>query len=93
MNCTSKRNLENTHLNYRRMGWNEINGSKNTLLLGDNNFYARYTNGNRSNRGIKLCHWNAGSSHLPNKMNEIESVVSRHHPHIFGISEETFLNE
>ena len=33
-----------------------------------NNFYARYTYGNRSNRGIKLSHWNAGNAHLENKM-------------------------
>ena len=39
-----------------------------------NNFYARYTYGNRSNRGIKLSHWNAGSAFLEN-------------PHLFGISE------
>ena len=34
-----------------------------------NNFYARYTYGNRNNRGIKLSHWNAGNAHLENKKN------------------------
>ena len=36
-------------------------------ILSDSNFYARYTYGNRSNRGIRLSHWNAGSAHLENK--------------------------
>ena len=35
--------------------------------ISDRNFYARYTYGNRNSKGIKLCHWNAGSSHLENK--------------------------
>ena len=52
-----------------------------------NNFYARYTYGNRSNRGIKLGHWNAGSAFLENKINDIENVIATHHPHLFGISE------
>ena len=47
----------------------------------------RARNGNRHNRGIKIAHWNAGSAHLPNKMNEIEYAVSEHHPHLLGISE------
>ena len=56
-------------------------------ILSDSNFYARYTYGNRSNRGIKLSHWNAGSAFLENKTNEIENVISDHHPHLLGISE------
>ena len=36
-------------------------------LLINNNFYARYTYGNRKNRGIKLSHWNAGNAYLENK--------------------------
>ena len=51
------------------------------------NFYARYTNGNKSNKGIKLSHWNAGSAFLENKVNEIETLISGHHPHLLGISE------
>ena len=62
-------------------------------LPEENNFYARYTYGNRKNRGIKLSHWNAGSAHLPNILNEIEIVISRHHPHIFGISESNLLKQ
>ena len=54
------------------------------------NFFAKYTFGNRKQSGLKICHWNAGSSYLVNKINEIETVVSNHEPHIFGISETSF---
>ena len=53
----------------------------------DHNFLARYTFGNRRNSGIKMCHWNAGSSYLINKINEIEAVISNYKPHIIGFSE------
>ena len=43
------------------------------------NFYARYTYGIRSIRGIKLTHWNAGSAFLENKINDIETLISSHH--------------
>ena len=56
-------------------------------ILSDSNFFARYTYGNRTNRGMKLTHWNAGNAHLENKMNNIESLIVDHHPHILGISE------
>ena len=46
------------------------------------NQLARAVTGNRSNRGIKLAHWNAGSAHLHNKMDEIEQVVADLHPHV-----------
>ena len=58
----------------------------------DYNFLAKYTFGNRKQSGLKICHWNAGSSHLVNKLNEIESVISNYKPHIFGISEASFRN-
>ena len=32
-------------------------------IFSDSNFYAKYTYGNKSNRGIKLSHWNAGSAY------------------------------
>ena len=54
------------------------------------NQVARATYGNRSNRGIKLAHWNAGSAHLHNKMDELEHVISDLHPHVLGISEANF---
>ena len=56
-------------------------------VLSDSNFYARYTYGNRANRGIKLSHWNAGNAHLQNKTIDIENVIADHHPHLLGISE------
>ena len=56
-------------------------------ILSDSNFFARYTYGNRNNRGMKLSHWNAGNAYLENKTNEIENLISDHHPHLLGISE------
>ena len=47
------------------------------------NQQVRAITGNRSNRGIKLAHWNAGSAHLHNKMDELEQVV-------LGVSEANF---
>ena len=46
-------------------------------------------NGNRGARGpgIKLIHWNKGSSFLHNKKNEIETIIAGHHPHVLGLSE------
>ena len=57
------------------------------LSSKDRNRVQRSVNGNRQNRGIRIAHWNAGSEHLKNKMNELEYAVGEHHPHIFGISE------
>ena len=76
------RNSENCSFQLR-MNWVAENEVKRTLRLADSNIYARYTYGNRTNRGIKLCHWNAGNAHLRNKVNYIESVVSRYSPHFF----------
>ena len=53
-------------------------------LFDDVNFYARYINGNR---GIKITHWNLGSSYLVNKIQEIETLVADFRPHLLGISE------
>ena len=51
------------------------------------NFHNKYTNGNRKPKGIKIAHWNKGSSLLTNKMPEIRNIISNHHPHILGLSE------
>ena len=69
------------------------NLSLSSVFYTKSNWYARYTYGNRNNRGIKLSHWNAGSAHLPQKLNEIESVINRHNPHIFGVSESNLLKK
>ena len=53
----------------------------------DWNFIARYTNGNRRQHGLRIVHWNKGSSHLENKINELETIVEKYHPHILGLSE------
>ena len=60
-------------------------------VKSDVNFYARYTYGNRKNQGVKLCHWNAGNAFLKNKINSVESVISKFSPHIIGISEANLL--
>ena len=56
----------------------------------DNNFLARYINGNIRRNGIKLCHWNKGPGFLSSKLNEIENIINGYHPHILGISEGNF---
>ena len=68
-------------------GWIVTATPLQSSILSDSNFYARYTYGNRSNRAIKLSHWNAGNAHLQNKTIEIENLISDHHPHLLGISE------
>ena len=55
----------------------------------DHNFNARYTNGNRRH-GLKLLHWNKGSSLLENKVNEIETIIAGYRPHVLGLSEANF---
>ena len=56
-------------------------------FVTDGNFIARYINGNRNDKGLKIAHWNLGSAHLKNKMHEIETLVADIHPHLLGISE------
>ena len=53
------------------------------------NSIAHITFGNRkgAGRGLKLAAWNAGSSYLENKMNELEAVIESERPHILVISE------
>ena len=55
------------------------------------NFEARYVNGNRSSKGIKIAHWNKGNSHLVNKISEIKNIMAKHNPHILGVSEANLL--
>ena len=44
-------------------------------------------NGNRREKGIKVIHWNKGPSYLENKINDIETVIDCHKPHMLGLSE------
>ena len=56
---------------------------------------AHMTNGNRSQaRGKPLItmFWNKGNSHLFRKMQDIQTLVSSHKPHIFGLAEANVLN-
>ena len=57
------------------------------LSAKDRNFYAKCTFGNRRQHGITILHWNKGPSFLKNKHSELETVISGHKPHIFGLSE------
>ena len=43
--------------------------------MADVNFLARYKYENRREHGIKLVHWNKGSSFLENKTDEIEAII------------------
>ena len=61
-----------------------------SISIEDFNFLARYKYGNRNGSGLKLCHWNKGSSFLENSMTEIEQIVAEYKPHILGISESNF---
>ena len=61
-----------------------------SVRIEDMNFLERYRYGNRKGSGLKLCHWNKGSSFLENSMTEIEHIVAEYKPHILGISESNF---
>ena len=54
------------------------------------NFLARYTYGNKRRNGIKLAHWNGGSSFLQNRQMEIETIIAGYKPHVLGISDCSF---
>ena len=64
---------------------NPVMMNKSSTYIELSNFYARYTNGNRQSRGIKIAHFNKGSGHLATKKHEIENAIDGFHPHIFGI--------
>ena len=59
------------------------------LTSKDRNHYAQIIFGNRSQRGhgMKLLHWNKGSSYLQNKHHEVETIIEAHTPHVLGLSE------
>ena len=54
------------------------------------NKLARYTYGNKSEKGIKIASWNKGKGHLKTKIHDIENIVSGLQPHILGITEADF---
>ena len=61
------------------------------ILKNDCNFYAKCTNGNRRQHGIKIAHFNKGPAYLYNKIHEVENIVNDLHPHILGLSEANLL--
>ena len=54
------------------------------------NHFSKYTNGNRKQSGIRICHFNKGNSFLGNRIHEIENIISQHRPHVLGISESNY---
>ena len=94
-------NYEHDHI--PKLGTNARSGFKSSVMgsqvminkwsrMSNANFYARYTYGNKKQQGIKIMHWNKGSSLLKNKMDEIMSLIDQHRPHILGLSEANFHN-
>ena len=65
---------------------NEINISKYSYKQVSN-FEMRYVNGNKTSKGIKICHWNKGHSAYQNKFSEIKNIIPRFKPQVLGISE------
>ena len=51
------------------------------------NFYARYTYGNRTRGGLKICHWNKSNAKMQSRIAEIKEIISCHQLHLLGISE------
>ena len=64
----------------------------NTYQTEDHNFQARYKYGNKRQHGIKILHWNKGSSFLQNKKDDLEVIIEKYRPHIFGLSEANLLS-
>ena len=63
-----------------------------SVKVENKNFQARYKYGNKQKSGLKLSHWNKGPAFLENRIDEIETIISKFSPHIFGISESNFKN-
>ena len=74
---------------------NQLLHRPSRLTSRDRNFLAKIVNGNRGLRGtgIKIIHWNKGSSFLHNKHDEIETIIAGHHPHVLGLSEANLKND
>ena len=59
------------------------------------NKVAHIMNGNIGQRGkgVTCVYWNKGPSFLTNKMNDIESIIDTHKPHILGLGEANFRHD
>ena len=58
-----------------------------SCMVVDHNFNARYYYGNKTEKGVRIIHWNKGPSYLINKKDEIECLIEQEKPHILGLSE------
>ena len=56
--------------------FNHENGMTKYNFRNVSNFEARYVNGNRISKGVKICHWNKGNSSYENKIVEIKNIKS-----------------
>ena len=61
----------------------------------DWNKLAQITYGNRGQRGrgITCVYWNKGPSFLCNKLDDIESIINSHKPHVLGLGEANFRHD
>ena len=65
-----------------------VQGSQQFIVVGQKskvNFEARYTYGNKVQKGITNFHLNIRS--LVNKIAEVKNIVKDHNPHVLGLSE------
>ena len=85
--------LKNTNLCHDKSPLQFPAGASHTngMLKGDTNFYAKCTNGNRRQHGIKIAHFNKGPAYLHNKIHEVENIIHDHQPHLLGLSEANLL--
>ena len=70
--------------------WKEDNGVYFYKFSNLDNHFAKRTNGNRRQNGIRICHFNKGNSYLCNRICEVENIVNEHRPHVLGLSESNF---
>ena len=49
--------------------------AKKYFGMEDSNFLARYTYGNKREHGIRILHWNKGSSYLENKTDDVDALI------------------
>ena len=81
-------------LNYCRTFFkHEENGVQFYVYSNLDNHFSKYTNRNRKQNGIRICHFNKGNSYLCNRIYDVENIVNQHRPHVVGISESNFFKE
>ena len=83
-------NMERRFLVFELVASMVINNWPEYVFKMVSNFENRYLYGNKSIKGIRICHWNKGSSFLENKMIEVKNLTDQFHPHVLGLSEANF---